>query len=217
MAHFFDRRTFLHVSLLSAGALSLPRTLIAQSPPPGAAEKQRIIARPFELSQVRLRPGAALDAMNVNRRHLLAYDPDRLLHTFRLTAGLPTSAEPLGGWEAPNNELRGHFTGHYLSACARCAAHAGDAAMKARGDVLVAELAKCQAAIGNGYLSAFPEECSIASRTGQPVVGAVLHAAQDHGRHARHARARRQRAGTRACSSAWRHGLHYGCGRSTPR
>ena len=54
----------------------------------------------------------------VNRRFLLGQDPDRLLHTFRLTAGLPSAAEPLGGWEAPDNELRGHYTGHYLSACA---------------------------------------------------------------------------------------------------
>lgn len=113
MAGILDRRTFIQGSLLTASALSYwPHSLLAQE------QVQRAIARPFELSQVRLRPGAALDAMNVNRRHLLAYDPDRLLHMFRVTADLPSSAEPLGGWEAPNNELRGHFTGHYLSACA---------------------------------------------------------------------------------------------------
>lgn len=167
MTHFLDRRTFLHASLLSGGALAYwPREMLAQTSP-GAAER-RILARPFELSQVRLRPGAALDAMNVNRRHLLAYDADRLLHTFRVTAGLPSSAEPLGGWEAPNNELRGHFTGHYLSACALSFAHADDAALKARGDAIVGELAKCQAAIGNGYLSAFPEELFDRLRAGQP-------------------------------------------------
>jgi hypothetical protein len=163
MAQFFDRRTFLHGSLLTAGALSYwPRMMLA------AEQAPRIIARPFELSQVRLRPGAALDAMNVNRRHLLAYDPDRLLHMFRMTAGLPSSAEPLGGWEAPNNELRGHFTGHYLSACALSFAHADDKALKARGDAIVVELAKCQAALGNGYLSAFPEELFDRLRAGQP-------------------------------------------------
>src|SRR5687767_13269765 len=130
MAQSLDRRTFLHASLLSAGALSAwPRTLLAHAGAAGA-QRERIVARPFALSQVRLRPGAALDAMNVNRRHLMAYDPDRLLHTFRLTAGLPSSAEPLGGWEAPNNELRGHFTGHYLSASALSFAHAGDTELK---------------------------------------------------------------------------------------
>ena len=50
--------------------------------------------------------------------YLLALDVDRLLHTFRVNAGLAFSAKPLGGWEEPKVELRGHFTGHYLSACA---------------------------------------------------------------------------------------------------
>lgn len=167
MTHFLDRRTFLHASLLSGGALACwPRVMLGQASP--GATDPRIVARPFELSQVRLRPGAALDAMNVNRRHLLAYDPDRLLHTFRVTAGLPSSAEPLGGWEAPDNELRGHFTGHYLSACALSFAHAEHAALKARGEAIVGDLARCQAAIGNGYLSAFPEELFDRLRAGQP-------------------------------------------------
>ena len=30
---------------------------------------------------------------------------DRLLHTFRLNAGLPSSARPLGGWEEPKVEV----------------------------------------------------------------------------------------------------------------
>ena len=163
MAQPFDRRTFLHGSLLTAGALSYwPRVVFGQ------VQGQRLLARPFELSQVRLRPGAALDAMNVNRRHLLAYDPDRLLHMFRLTAGLPSSAEPLGGWEAPNNELRGHFTGHYLTACALSFAQADDKVLQERGDAIVAELAKCQAKFGNGYLSAFPEELFDRLRANQP-------------------------------------------------
>jgi DUF1680 family protein len=47
----------------------------------------------------------------------------------------------LGGWEAPKSELRGHFTGHYLSACALRYASAGDSELKARGDQIVAGLA----------------------------------------------------------------------------
>jgi DUF1680 family protein len=85
-------------------------------------------------------------------------EPDRLVHMFRVTAGLPSNAAPLGGWEAPDNELRGHYTGHYLSALAMRAEAFGDGDAKARADRLVAELAKCQKAHGNGYLSAFPEE-----------------------------------------------------------
>ena len=127
----------------------------------------RPLALPFDLVRVRLLPGPFLDEAQVNRRFLLAQDPDRLLHTFRLTAGLASAAEPLGGWEAPENELRGHYAGHYLSACALQAAAAGDAEFRARGERLVAELARCQQ--GNGYLSAFPEEFFDRLRAGRPV------------------------------------------------
>jgi DUF1680 family protein len=75
---------------------------------------------------VRLGAGEWADALDVNRRYLLSLDPDRLLYSFRTTAGLPTSAIPYGGWEAPDNELRGHFVGHYLSACALLASRTGE-------------------------------------------------------------------------------------------
>ena len=104
-------------------------------------------------------PGPFRAAAEANRRYLKTLPPDRLLHTFRLTAGLPTSAEPLGDWEKPDCELRGHFAGgHYLSACAFAYASSGDEELKRNGDVMVAELAKCQAQFKNGYLSAFPPE-----------------------------------------------------------
>ncbi|MEP6573245.1 MAG: beta-L-arabinofuranosidase domain-containing protein, partial [Gemmatimonadota bacterium] len=124
--------------------------------------------RPFDLAAVRLHPGPFLDAALVDRRFIMDLEPDRLLHMFRVTARLPTSAEPLGGWESPDNELRGHFSGHYLSACALLATSLGDAAVKARGDLMVAELAKCQASRGTGYLSAFPEEVFDRLRAGKP-------------------------------------------------
>ena len=116
-------------------------------------------AVPFPMQNVRLGPGAFSAAAEANRRYLKTLPPDRLLHTFRLTAGLPTSAEPLGDWEKPDCELRGHFAGgHYLSACALAYASSGDEELKRNGDVMIAELAKCQAQFKNGYLSAFPPE-----------------------------------------------------------
>ena len=124
--------------------------------------------RPFPLHAVRLRSGEALAALQINRRYLMDLDPERLLHMFRVTAGLPSAAQPLGGWESPDNELRGHFTGHYLSACALLAAQTGDTAVRERGAALAAELAKCQAAIGSGYLSAFPEELFDRLRADKP-------------------------------------------------
>jgi DUF1680 family protein len=150
--------------LLGAAARRGLSTTPAAHPSSSAA-----VARPFDLARVRLRPGPFLDAAEVNRRFLMGLDPDRLLHMFRVTAGLPSNAAPLGGWESPVNELRGHFTGHYLSACALMSASLGDAAAGERGGHLVAELAKCQQALGSGYLSAFPEEFFDRLREGKQV------------------------------------------------
>lgn len=119
-------------------------------------------AEPFSMGQVRLSPGSVFyEAQEWNRGYMSRLPADRLLYTFRQNAGLPVgSAQPLGGWEQPENgqrssELRGHFVGHYLSALAQLAA-SGDAEAKAKGDYMVAELAKCQEKLGGKYLSAFP-------------------------------------------------------------
>src|SRR5215472_5675431 len=119
------RRNFLSMTALAAAAPLVPRAMRAALPGSGSEERARLKLRPFDLAAVRLRSGPALEALETNRRYLMGLDPDRLLHMFRMTAGLPSRAEPLGGWEAPDNELRGHFTGHYLSACALLAAQTG--------------------------------------------------------------------------------------------
>ncbi len=111
----------------------------------------------FDLKDVRLRPGPFQHAQDLDRQYLLSLDVDRLLHNFRLNAGLPSSAQPLGGWEEPKGELRGHFVGHYLSACALMYASTGDPRLKQNGARVVAGLAQCQQKLGTGYLSAFPE------------------------------------------------------------
>ncbi len=112
----------------------------------------------FRMSHVRLLPGIFADCQNANFGYLKRLNSDRLLHNFRVNAGLPSSAQPLGGWEKPDCELRGHFVGHYLSACALMYSSTGDKDIKAKGDALVAELAKCQQKLTGGYLSAFPTE-----------------------------------------------------------
>ncbi len=121
------------------------------------------VAAPFDLSAVRLLDGPFKQRQETGRAWLLRMDDDRMLHNFRVTAGLPSTAKPYGGWEEPKCELRGHAAGHYLSALALLHAATGDAELKRRADYLVAELAKCQAAMpergfGRGFLSAFPPE-----------------------------------------------------------
>jgi len=126
-------------------------------------------AQPFDLDSVRLRDVSLLELTERNRDFLQGLETDRLLDTFRRTAGLPTSAEPLGGWEKPDVELRGHFTGHFLSGCALMSVSTGDTTLRGKGNLMVAELAKCQKANGSGYLSAFPPEFFDRLKAGQKV------------------------------------------------
>lgn len=126
-------------------------------------------ARPFALEQVRLLDGPFKNAMDQTGKYLLFLDVDRLLHNFRLNAGLPSTAQPLGGWERPNIELRGHFVGHYMSACAMMYASTRNTLYKLKADAIVAGLAECQTKLGTGYLSAFPESFIDRVETGQRV------------------------------------------------
>lgn len=117
----------------------------------------------FGLKDVRLLDGPFRDAMERDAKFLLSLEPDRFLHMFRLTAGLLSTANPYGGWEAPDVELRGHSLGHYLSALSLMYASTGYDAFKTRANAIVTELAKIQRAMPSkgyhpGYLSAFPEE-----------------------------------------------------------
>lgn len=121
-----------------------------------------IKVQPFAMTQVRVTGGVYKQAEEWNRGYMQRLGEDRLVRNFLVNAGLPSSAKPLGGWEidVPGRagELRGHFTGHYLSATALMYSSTGDKEIKAKGDQMVADLARCQQKLGRGYLSAFPTE-----------------------------------------------------------
>lgn len=177
------RRTFSTLLAASSAALAQQapnpntstqrRGTIPEVPPfegPLTFTRQQVAPKvqPFPMTQVRLAASPFKEAAEANRAYMDRLSADRLVHNFRLNAGLPSSAEPLGGWEqytpGREGELRGHFTGHYLSACALSYASTSDVSIKAKGDAMVAELAKCQAQgqtqsqTKTGYLSAFPLE-----------------------------------------------------------
>ncbi|MEI7729096.1 MAG: beta-L-arabinofuranosidase domain-containing protein [Verrucomicrobiota bacterium] len=143
------------------GLIAVLATLGTVTPSAFAGEVAPVVsfkASPFAMQDVRLLDGPFKTAMERDSKYMLSLDPDRFLHNFRVNAGLPSTAEPLGHWEKPKSELRGHLTGHYLSACALMYASTGDERFNDRVNLLVRELAKCQAALGDsGYLSAFPE------------------------------------------------------------
>lgn len=174
------RRQWLSTAGLAGATLASQRLFGVNSPralwfgvasaPTVVPDKVALRLQPFPMKQVRLRPGIFQQQMEYNRAYLRLLPNDRLAHMFRVTAGLPSSAQPFGGWEAPKVELRGHFTGgHYLSACALMYASTGDEVLKTKAGQLVADLARCQQANGGGYLSAFPTEFFDRLRAGKRV------------------------------------------------
>jgi DUF1680 family protein len=145
--------------LLSGLLPALSALLLA----PGSLARAGPPLEPVALGDVRLLDGPFRDAQQRGLAYLLSLEPDRLLHTFRVNAGLPTTAEPYGGWEAPDVELRGHSMGHYLTGLSLMYEATGDERLKTRALAAVAALRKVQRLLPGrgmkpGFLSAFPEE-----------------------------------------------------------
>jgi DUF1680 family protein len=146
-----------------AGGLTLGRTALGLLTTPAGKQDDFVAAKPdrlvpFPMAQVRLLDGIFKAQSEINQRYLDSLATDRLLHSFRVTSGIASTATPYGGWEKPDCALRGHFNGgHYLSAVALAYASAGNETLRKSGDTMVAELARCQKANGNGYLGAYPE------------------------------------------------------------
>ena len=120
-------------------------------------DKSVFVMMPYPLHQVRLNKSVFRSVMELNRKYLDEIPEERLLYSFMVNAGIETTAEPLGGWERPDCKLRGHFLGHFLSACARYFAIENDKELKEKADRIIELLSYCQEKLGGKYLSAFPE------------------------------------------------------------
>ncbi len=154
-----SRRAFLKISAGAAGLCLVGQSGFVQAVPVEYTEHPSDRLMPFPLSSIHLAPGIFREQEQINARYLDSLAVDRLLHSFRITAGIPSSATPYGGWEDPTCELRGHFAGgHFLSAMALAWASSANSEFKTRGDELVGGLGACQKKIGTRYLSAFPQE-----------------------------------------------------------
>lgn len=151
--------------------LALPLITSAQSIYPGQFEEIKNIQEVktpvecFELSEVTLLPSRLRENMERDSAWLMKIDAERLLHSFYNNSGVWGGKEggymtvkKLGGWESLDCELRGHTTGHILSALALMYGATGEEFFKIKSDSIIEGLSKVQKALGNGYLSAFPEE-----------------------------------------------------------
>ena len=115
----------------------------------------------FPVGSVRLLGGPFGRAQELGRHYLLSLSADRLLHNFRVNAGLAPKAPVYGGWESDAEWLdlrcHGHTLGHYLSACSMMWAATGEAGFRRRADYVVRELHACQQAARSGLVCAFPD------------------------------------------------------------
>lgn len=148
--------------LCGVSLLILARPTLASVP---ALKGRRV--DPVPLRYVQLRPSIFADAFAANRCYLLALDPERLLHNFYVSAGLPAPKPSYGGWESQG--IAGHSLGHWLAACSLVVANTGDSATAAKLDHALTEMARIQTAHGDGYCGGTTVE-----RDGRTIDGKVI-------------------------------------------
>ena len=118
------------------------------------------VAEPLSLDKVTIEGGHLVtgDATAVNRlawnrdldiAHLLTLDVRQQLYNYRDTYGLPTKGYPVAdGWDSPTTKLKGHGSGHYMSALAIAYACCQDVQVKIKLKenirLVINELRKCQ-------------------------------------------------------------------------
>ncbi len=108
-----------------------PKATVIVKVPVGTTTPPSRLVEAFSLSQVVLeRDTRGRDTPFIRNRYkfiraLAATNPDRFLYNFRDAFGQPqpAGALPLEGWDSQTTRLRGHASGHYLTAIAQ--AYAG--------------------------------------------------------------------------------------------
>lgn len=120
----------------------------------------------FKLKQTdprsaRLLPGLFRERAELNRAYLMELKTENLLQNFYLEAAIRTDRgieDMHGGWESPTCQLRGHFLGHWLSAAAMLIATENDRELKAKHDIIIEELQRCQKRNGGRWIGSVPEK-----------------------------------------------------------
>ena len=158
-----SRRQILRI--LGSGALLMaagPVSARAVSPPSRRPSQAAPSLQPFPLADVRLLDGPFLEAQKRDEAYLLKLEADRMLHNFRMSAGLEPKAPIYGGWESVQTwadiRAHGHTLGHYLTAASLMFASTGHDELKQRVDYIIGELKDCQDAGKTGLICAFPDK-----------------------------------------------------------
>ncbi|WP_155059170.1 beta-L-arabinofuranosidase domain-containing protein [Streptomyces blattellae] len=160
MAPPLSRRFLLQAAALAATTppLSLAasgRAAAAPAAPAAAAAADAPATwttQPFALDEVRLGQGMFADKRQLMLDHARGYDVNRLLQVFRANAGLSTGgAVAPGGWEGldgeANGNLRGHYTGHFMTMLSQAFAGTGEQVFADRIGTMVGALTEVREAL----------------------------------------------------------------------
>ena len=124
------------------------------------------LVRGFTKGEVKLLPGTVFwENRERDIEYLKSINADQMLYNFRKAAGLDTKQAPaMIGWDSPDGNLRGHTTGHYLSAIALCYRETKDEEVLKKIESMIDGLAECQEAFEGqegfqeGYIGAYSEQ-----------------------------------------------------------
>ncbi len=111
---------------------------------------RRPVAEPLRLDKVHMEGNNRLTSnRDLAIRTILSWDVNQQLYNYRDTYGLSTDGYPRSdGWDSPTTKLKGHGSGHYMSALAFAFASTDDAVLKdslrSRITRMVNELRVCQ-------------------------------------------------------------------------
>ncbi|AXB48383.1 glycosylase [Amycolatopsis albispora] len=146
------RRGFLRGAALATAVPLLPAWPAAHAHAKPVQAAGPALAEPFPLADVKLTDGLFAAKRALVLDHARGYDVDRLLQVFRANAGLPTlGAVAPGGWEGldgeANGNLRGHYTGHFLTLLAQAHASTGEAVFTDRLRYMIGALTEVRDAL----------------------------------------------------------------------
>ncbi len=125
-------------------------TVVAHEDAAGYERSQQPVAQPLPLNKVHLTGNNRLTwNRDLDIDQLLSLDVKQQLYNYHDTYGLPTDGYPeADGWDSPTTKLKGHGSGHYMSALAMAYASCTDQAKRkqllSRIKTMVNELRKCQ-------------------------------------------------------------------------
>ena len=111
---------------------------------------QQPVAKPLPLGKVQLTGENRLTHnRDLDIANLLSLDPKQQLYNYYDTYGMTTTGCPVAdGWDSPTTKLKGHGTGHYLSALAMayasCQNPADKQQLKERISLMLTEMRRCQ-------------------------------------------------------------------------